>query len=524
VDDSELTLVQRLADIGISLSAERDLPNLLEKIVEKALLFTGADGATLYLLENDHLVFTISRSISLGIKLGGPSGGPVTFDPVPLDKSFVSAYSAITKKSVNIPDVYESTKFDFTGPKKYDAKTGYRSKAMLVTPLLDHEDDVIGVLQLLNAVDTDTGEMGHFSGECERLAASLASQAGVAIQNFRLVRETERLFESFIEVMGAALDARSKYTHAHVSRVAGLAIELASAINEERAGPYAKSNFSDVELKELRIAGWTHDIGKIVTPQHVMDKSVKLETIFDRSELVKTRYFLLSAETRASFLEEEILMHDNGVSCEEIENFRKKRDEQIASINEEMDFVLRCNNPGEFMEDHKIERLKKIAEREIVLNGEPCRMISEDELKNLMIRKGSITEDERQIMRNHIDVTIKMLDKVPFVKKFRNAPFYAGTHHECLDGSGYPRGLTAKDLPLQSRIMALVDFFEALTADDRPYKKGMSLEKAYQIIQSEVDGGKLDGDLFHVFKEKRVYERFSKKDKTETLLKDVSVS
>lgn len=522
VGSSELDLIQGLADIGISLSMERDLPKLLEKIVEEAIAFTGADGATLYLLEGEELIFTISRSVSLGIKLGGPSGDPVTFKPVPLDKSFVSAYAVIMKETVNIPDVYESTKFDFTGPKKYDANTGYRSRSMLVTPLLDHEGEAIGVLQLLNAIDPVSGEPGPFPETCVVLAASLASQAAVAILNFRLVKETERLFESFLEVMGTALDARSKYTHGHVQRVAGLAFELALAINEDVDGYYANVKFSDVELKELRIAGWTHDVGKIITPQHVMDKSVKLETIFDRGELVKTRYLLLAEETKTSFLEKEIEMLKGRASEDEIKKLNKKCDETIVAMAEERDFVLKCNNPGEFMEDAKIERLKKIAEGTVVINGETRHIISDDELKNLMIRKGSITEDERSIMQDHINVTIKMLEKVPFVKKFKNAPFYAGTHHEHLDGSGYPRGLTAKDLPVQSRILALVDFFEALTAADRPYKKAMPLEKALSIIQFEVDGGKLDGNLFNLFKEKDVNAKYFEKYNAENRLIEAS--
>ena len=513
-EDIDLSLVRRLADIGISLSAERDINTLLEKIVSEALSFTNADGATLYLVEDGRLSFCISKNISLKINLGGASGDPVDFEPVPMDSAFVSAYAAINRKTVNIPDVYSSTEFDFTGPKRYDERTGYRSVSMLVTPMMNHEDEVIGVLQLLNALDPKTGDVIPFDSRYVILAESLASQAAVAITNMRLIKETERLFESFLQVMVTALDARSKYTHGHVRRVAGLALELAKAVNEADSGPFSSVEFSDDELNELRIAGWMHDIGKIVTPQHVMDKSVKLETIFDRAELVRTRYELILAGARADYLEKKTRLSPGAVSGGD-ETLERKYEEQKKAIEEERDFVLRCNNPGEFMDDGKLEKLREIASRFLTVNGHRIRRLSDDELKNLSIRKGSITEEEREIMNNHINVTIQMLGKIPFIRKLANVPLYAGSHHECLDGSGYPKGLSAEDLPIQSRILALADFFEALTASDRPYKKPMPVEKAYSIVQGEVDKGRIDGDLFRLFREKDVYSRFIKKDRAE---------
>lgn len=507
-----LSLIQRLAEIGISLSAEHNIDALLEKIVTEACRFTHADGGTLYLKEGDGLSFCISKSLSLGISLGGVSGEPTSFEPVPLDPSFVSAYAALERKTVNIPDVYEATGFDFTGPKKYDKMTGYRSRSMLVTPMTNHEDEVIGVLQLLNATDPDTGEVVPFDSRYVVLAESLASQAAVAITNVRLIKETERLFESFLQVMVTALDARSKYTHGHVRRVAGLALELALAINETKTGPFADIHFTGEELNELRIAGWMHDIGKIITPQHVMDKAVKLETIFDRSELVKTRYELIITQAKNALLEEKIRLLENGAAEDEVREAQERSAARIREIESERDFVLACNNPGEFMDDDCIRKLRGIAGRTFSMNGRERPRLSDDELENLCVRKGSITEAEREIMKDHIRITIRMLEKIPFMKKLRNVPLYAASHHEALDGSGYPNGLKADQLPIQSRILALADFFEALTASDRPYKKQMPLEKAYEIVQSEVGRGRLDGDLFSLLKDKKVYERFSEKN------------
>lgn len=507
-----LGLIQRMAEIGISLSAEHNINVLLEKIVTEACNFTNADGGTLYLLEGERLNFCISKSISLGISIGGATGQPVTYEPVPLDPAFVSAYAAIMRKTVNIPDVYESTEFDFTGPKKYDEVTGYRSVSMLVVPMMNHEDDVIGVLQLLNAQDPDTGDVISFDDHSVVLAESLASQAAVAITNARLIKETERLFESFLQVMVTALDARSKYTHGHVRRVAGLALELATAINETDEGPFKDIHFSDDEINELRIAGWMHDIGKIITPQHVMDKAVKLETIFDRSELVKTRYELILSQIKTRYLEEKIELVKENAPEKKLAALEEKFEKEKADAEAEMDFVLRCNNPGEFMKDMEVESLKRIAGKNYDINGEKHPRLTGDELENLSIRKGSITEDEREIMKDHIRITIRMLDKIPFIKKLKNVPLYAGSHHEALDGSGYPRGLKAGNLPLQSRILALADFFEALTASDRPYKKRMPLEKAFSIVESEVQKGRLDAELFRLFKDRKVYDNFLEKD------------
>ena len=506
------SLVGRLAEIGISLSSEHNLDKLLEKIVSEALDFTNADGGTLYMVEDGKLNFTISHNTSLGIKLGGATGGPVQYPPIPMDPSFASAYAAIKKKTVSINDVYDSKEFDFSGPKKFDQQTGYRCVSMLVTPLMNHQDEVIGVLQLLNAMDQESGEIVPFDGFREELARSLASQAAVAINNFQLVKETEELFEAFLKVMATALDARSKYTHGHVRRVAGLTLELADAINKADSGPFKDVHFSEEEINEIRISGLMHDIGKIITPPHIMDKSVKLETIFDRSELIKTRYELVKNNRQASGFKKLLEMRDSGADEKSISDFMESEVEAVKQIEEEREFVLQCNNPGEFMETEKIEKLHEISKKKYEMNGESYPLITDDELLNLTIKKGSITEAERKIMQDHIVITIRMLAQIPFTKKLKNVPEYAGSHHECLDGSGYPRGLTGDQMPLQSRMLAITDFLEALTAADRPYKKAMPLDLVFKILFSEVDKGHLDRDILELIRDKEVFQSFQKKD------------
>lgn len=511
--DDDVTQIQRLIEIGISLSSERNLDALLEKIVDAAIEITNSDGCTIYLRKGAALQFTVSKNISLGMRVGGLSGMIAKVPPVPLSPSFVSSYAAITRKTVNIPDVYTSDEFDFRGPKEYDKKMGYKSFSMLVTPLLDYQNEVIGVLQLLNAISRETGEVISYPKRHEALAKSLASQAAVAISNVSLIHETEKLFESLLEVMATATDARSKYTHGHIRRVAGLSLEVARAINEADSGPLAGVRFSDDDLNELRIAGWMHDIGKIVSPQHIMDKAMKLETICDRSDFIRTRYDAIKLLAVESNSAKRIELLKSGGSADEIARLEEELSRDIAQIEDEAKFVLACNNPKENMENEKIERLKTIASKTYHVNGSTYPRLTENELLNLSIRKGSLTEDERKIMMSHIDVTIKMLDKIPFSRKLKNVPLYAGSHHECLDGSGYPKGIKADQMPIQSRILSLVDFLEALTAADRPYKKALPMEMVWKILQSEVDKNHLDGDLLRIIREKSVYEKFAEKEK-----------
>lgn len=512
-DGENVSDIHRLIEIGISLSSERNLDALLEKIVDAAIELTNSDGCTIYIKKGAYLHFTVSKNISQGLKVGGLSGAVSKVPPVPLSPSFVSSYAAITKKTVNIPDVYSSEEFDFRGPKEYDKKMDYRSFSMLVTPLLDHQNEAIGVLQLLNPVSPDTGEIIAYPKKHEALAKALASQAAVAISNVTLIHDTERLFESLLEVMATATDARSKYTHGHIRRVAGLALELAKAINETNEGPFADCHFNADALNEIRIAAWMHDIGKIVSPPHIMDKSVKLETIIDRSVLISSRYDVIKLLAIRDNYSRKIELLKEGKSAAETAFLDEELSREVARIEDEAKFLLACNDPKENMENEKIERLKDIASQTFSVNGDVHPRITENELLNLSIRKGSLTEEERKIMMSHIDVTIKMLEKIPFSHKLRNVPLYAGSHHECLDGSGYPKGIKSDQMPVQSRMLAVVDFLEALTAADRPYKNALPMDLVWKILQSEVDKNHLDGDLLKIIREKNVYWRFVETEK-----------
>lgn len=507
--------ITRLSQIGIALSSEHNLDKLLEMIVDEARRFTAADAGTLYILEDDHLNFMILQNESMDTRMGGTSGNVITLPPVPLSKSNVSAYVGMTSETINIPDVYEAVGFDFTGPRKYDEMTGYRTKSMLVVPMRNQDNDIIGVLQLINAKDPRTENVVAFSDDFVALTQSLASQAAVAVTNAKLISNMEELFDSFVRVMATAIDDKSPYTAGHIRRVAELGVLMLEVINETKDGPFADINFNEDQFKEMSIAGWMHDVGKIATPVHIMDKSTKLETIYDRVDLVKNRFQLIETMERAEWLERKMDMIEKGEPKEKISEEEKKAEEKLNKLREDLKFVVKSNAGGEFMDEEKLERIKEIGGRRFKLNGDEREYLTEDEILNLCIRKGTLLDSERKIMQDHIIGTIKMLEQIPFTKKLKNVPLFAGGHHESIDGSGYPKGLKGDELPLEARILCLVDFYEALTAVDRPYKKPMPLEKVYAILKSEAERNHIDKDLFDLFLKANVHERYTKSKKSD---------
>lgn len=503
-------LVQRLEQlnaIGASLSAERDINRLLETILTAAKSITRADGGTLYRITEDRtLRFEILRTTSLKYYLGGTTGNAVPFYPIHLigedgkpNHSMVAAYAALTGKTVNIADAYTADGFDFTGTRNFDKKTGYRSKSFLTVPMANHENEIIGVLQLINATDQKTGEVLPFSDSDQRLAESLASQAAIALTNRMLINQLEQLFESFINMINSAIDEKSPYTGGHCQRVPTLTMMLAEAVNETDAGPLRDFHMNDKDRYELKIAGLLHDCGKVTTPVHVVDKATKLETIYDRISLVDTRFEILKRDA-------EIAMLRAGGGAEARARYR----EQLRQIEEDRMFLRATNIGGERMHDDDIERVKRIAEyRWTDISGHEAKFLTDDELKNLTIRAGTLTAEERQIINHHIVATIKMLEALPWPRHLKNVPEYAGGHHERMDGKGYPRGLRGDQMSVQARVMGIADIFEALTAKDRPYKKGKTLSESLEILGKFSLNGHIDPDLFDIFVRKKVYQRYA---------------
>jgi HD-GYP domain-containing protein (c-di-GMP phosphodiesterase class II) len=511
-------LAQRLDQlnaIGASLSAERDINRLLEAILTAAKTITRADGGTLYRVTDEKtLRFEIVRTSSLKYYLGGSTGNPVPFYPIQLYKDgkpnngMVAAYAALTGKTVNIADAYTAEGFDFSGTRAFDSKTGYRSKSFLTVPMKNHEGEAIGVLQLLNAQDPRTGEILAFSPSDQRLAESLASQAAVALTNRMLINQLEALFESFISLINGAIDEKSPYTGGHCQRVPVLTMLLAEAVNETKEGPLAEFHMSDKDRYELKIAGLLHDCGKVTTPVHVVDKATKLETIFDRIQLIDTRFEVLKRDAEITWLKSRKGL--DAMRKSEVDRAYRAR---LRQLDDDRKFLHACNIGGERMRDEDIERVKRIAAayRWRDVSGHEADFLSDDEVKNLTIRAGTLTEDERKIINHHIVATIRMLEALPWPKHLTSVPEYAGGHHERMDGKGYPKGLTREQMSVQARCMGIADIFEALTAKDRPYKKGKTLSESLEILGRMKLGNHIDPDLFDIFVRRKVYRRYAER-------------
>ncbi|MFZ3116270.1 MAG: HD domain-containing phosphohydrolase [Syntrophales bacterium] len=513
----QVNLVHKFTQIGYALSAEKNIDRLLELIVDDARNFTRAEGGTLYIMSDDEtsLHFAIVQNTKLNIRMGG-TGDKITWPPVLLKNedgspnfANVSAYAALSGKAVNIADVYDEAGFNFQGTHDFDADTGYRSQSMIVVPLKDHDNEIIGVLQLLNAQDSATGEVISFSPECQQITESLASQAAVSLSNHRLINSLEVLLESFITMIASAVDEKSPYTGGHIKRVADLTLSIAASINCATEGPYARVSFDEKAVKELRMAALLHDIGKITTPEYVVDKATKLQTIHDRIEILKTRFEVLKRDREITALKGRI---------EELEaNAPRKRpapvetghaaapEENFSELTSDLNLLLSANTGDEFMAEETIVRIKEISTRTWTADGQTLPLLTENELDNLTIQRGTLTEAEREIINKHALVTYKMLSKLPFPRQLRNVARYAAAHHEKLDGAGYPFGLKGEEIPLQARIMALADIFEALTAKDRPYRVGKTLAEALKIMSFMAKDGHLDKDLFDLFLKEKIY-------------------
>ena len=518
--EAQIKHIKQGAQIGLALSCVKDINRLLEMIVLEARAMSNADAGTLYITdkENKHLCFMIMQNDTMNVRMGGTSGVEIDLPSVPLyrygkpNHSNVSSHVAISGEIVNIPDVYEAEGFDFTGPKKYDATTGYRSKSMLVIPLRNHENDIIGVLQLLNAKNPETGEIIGFSNEYVDEIASLASQAAVALTNTQLIQDLKNLFYAFIKSIATAIDEKSPYTGGHINRVVDLSMMIADKINETKSPPFNDIVFNDYEMEEIRIAAWMHDVGKITTPEYVIDKRTKLQTIFDRINLIETRFSLIAKIIENEYLAKKLNLIQKGSGDEEIKRLDSELSEKLEDLEKDLQIVKACNIPGEFLTDENTKRIKDIATRRYKMSDGEHAYLTGEELENLLVRKGSITDMERRIIENHAAVTFKILTHLPFPRKLINVPEYASGHHEKLDGSGYPRALTAENMPLQSRIIAVADIFEALTARDRPYKKPMLLSQALEIMSRMKNDNHIDPDIYSLFIENRLYEKYFLKE------------
>jgi HD-GYP domain-containing protein (c-di-GMP phosphodiesterase class II) len=496
--------LETLNAIGAALSSERDLGLLLERILDAARGFASADGGTLYRVEHEKLVFEVLRNDTLNLRMGGKTGKPIDFAPIPMhlpdgkaNDTMVVVHAALTGETVNIPDAYSAQGFDFSGTRAFDSKTGYHSHSFLTVPMKDHSGAVIGVLQLINAKATD-GTVCAFSSADQQLVESLASQAAIALNNRRLIEQLEGLFESLISLINTAIDEKSPYTAGHCSRVPVLTMLLAEAAARCTTGPLADFRMTDADRYELKIAGLLHDCGKITTPVHVVDKATKLETIFDRIALIDTRF--------------EVLLRDAEIARLRGELSEQQHAQLVQDLLADRERVRVSNIGGEYMDDAAVKAIVDLGSRSWrTLDGAERTLLNSEEIENLTIRRGTLIAAERDIINRHINVTIDMLEALPWPGHLVRVPEYAGGHHERMDGKGYPRGLTRDQMSIPARVMGIADIFEALTARDRPYKPAKTLSESLTILGRMKLDGHVDPDLFEIFVRDRVFLDYAKR-------------
>ena len=507
-----LSRVERLNDIGIALSRERNTDRLLETILLGAKELTRADAGTLYSRTDDNrLAFATVRNDTLNIALGGSTGQAVPFDPIPLydaqgrpNHHNVAAYAALEGKTVNIADAYEAEGFDFSGTRAMDARTGYRSCSFLTVPLRNHEGRVVGVLQLINALGQDHDDAVPFSESDRKLAESLASQAAVAITQKALIDAQRDLFEAFIELIAKAIDEKNPTTGKHCERVPQLTLMLADAAREASTGPLASFRMSDDEYYALKVGAWLHDCGKITTPEEVLNKSTKLEALRDRIHEVDLRFELARRDRRIRELEARL-------ASAGVESPAGDSGAFMEHLEEDREFIRRANVGGEFMADADQQRVARIGReyRWTDPEGVERPLLSDEEVEKLQIARGTLSDEEREIIQNHVKVTLEMLNTLPYPASLREVPEIAGSHHERMDGTGYPRGLTREQMSVPARMVAVADVFEALTAADRPYKKAKTLSESLRIMGFMSKDNHIDPDLFDCFVRERVYLRYA---------------
>jgi HD-GYP domain-containing protein (c-di-GMP phosphodiesterase class II) len=482
-------LVFALNRIGIALGSETKLQNLFNLIVDEIINFAECDACSLYIKDavKNELVFQATKTLSLKQRKGTES--VFKSFSVPIELKSIAGYTTITGETVNLEDCYnipKDTSYDFN--ESYDQKTGYKTVSMLSVPMKDSEGDVLGVIQLINKFDRK-GKIVPFSKEFEEIILSLASQAAVALINARLLEANRNLYKALVEAFSEAIEARSPHTAGHSKRVAYISNLIAEHINKKDDGYFANIFFSDEKLEELKYAALLHDVGKVAVPESVLEKRNKLEE--DEVAIIKNRFEIIKFST-------EFNIHDE-----------KLKESFIKQIEEDLRFILDKNAPGFCSEDDK-KKIIEIGNKKFVdFDGVEHSYLEEDEIYMLTnFVKGNFSPEEWEKMKRHVNNTLDILETVPFTDDLKDIPKIAGAHHEMLNGSGYPFSVQGENIMLQSRILAVADVFEALTASDRPYKKAMPIDKAVQVIGFMAKDGELDKELVGMFISDGLYQKY----------------
>jgi HD-GYP domain-containing protein (c-di-GMP phosphodiesterase class II) len=489
--------IKRLNQIGIALTSETHLPTLLELIVHEVRGFTRADAGSLYSVDRNQLRFEVAQNDTLAARRNEVYESFRPY-PMPLDKTSIAGYVAITGKTLNISDVY-----DLTGDEEYrfnpafDDRNRYRTRSMLVVPIRTHQNEILGVLQLINSLD-EQNNVTVFASEQEDLVASLASQAAATIQNARLINAVHEIFAALVRYSASAIDARSPHTAGHSRRVATYSMRLARSVNEETEGTLADVLFSDKELEELNYAAWLHDIGKIGVREELLERVDRLTPA--SMELISTRFEAIKLSVARDF--ERQRRAEEG--SKETDHARLER--RLRRVDEDLGFIRKINRAMRLSLE-EIRRIEEIQTKSFRnARGEVRAYLSEEEVHHLSLPSGNLTGKEFQEVRGHVLQTLNIINKIPFTNDLERIPVIAAAHHEKLDGSGYPLGLTASDITIQARILGIADVYDALTASDRPYRGAMPVQEALQHLIKEAEERKLERDLVDMFVRKSPYE------------------
>lgn len=512
------TAFQHLFNISIELSSEGNIDILMEKILLAAIDISNADAGTIYIVNKaKELEFRTMINKSLNLHLGGSSKQPITFPNIPLfidgkpNKSAIVTHAVNSAKIINIEDVYEELPYDFSAARKMDKETGYRTQSMLTFPLKDHIGDIIGAIQIINAQQENTqgqSETIVFTPDVEAQILSFASLGAIALTNKALITNMELLFESFAKTIAAVIDEKSPHTGGHCKRVPELTLLIADAVHAENKGPLADFTLTPQDRHQLSIAGWLHDCGKIATPDHIIDKSTKLQTIFDRINYIDSKFEIAKRDLEIAHQAKVISALKAGQNIE-VQQLERAYKVKIKQLNFDKAFIQKVNIGGEFLTEQHEQHIHEIAARyEIDINGTKQPLLTDDEVTNLCIKRGTLNDEERLIVQHHMVITSDILEALPFPKHLSKVTEFALGHHETMDGKGYPKGLTKEQMSVPSRLMAIADIFEALSASDRPYKSAKPVSECLTIMGNLVKKNHLDGDIFTIFVRSKVYEAY----------------
>lgn len=498
--------LDELVEIGIALSTERDLLKLLDLILSQARRITHSDAGSLYLVERSDDEDAPPRGLRFKLSQNDTIPNlPLQEFTIPLDSTSVAGYAATTGELVNLEDVYKlPAGTPYTLNKSFDEKFGYKTRSMLVVPMKSRKDELMGVLQLINSKN-DKGESQPYAKESIKLAQALASQAGVAIENSILHEDIEKLFEGFVRASVTAIEARDPTTSGHSERVATYTVGLADALM--RRGGSDKFNFTNQQLREIRYASLLHDFGKVGVRENVLVKEKKLYP--ESVDLIQHRFALLKKQAELEF---------ERSRADHLLRFGRDRYEQallemegtlrlrLSELDGYLQAVIVANEPT-VLEQGVFEHLKMLGGIQYEdVYGKQQPLLNENELTYLCIRKGTLDEEERLEIESHVTHTYRFLRQIPWTRELRGVTDIAYGHHEKLNGKGYPRRLAGDEIPVQTRMMTISDIYDALTAQDRPYKRALPKDRALDILTQEAKDGFLDNELLDVFIGAKIFE------------------